>query len=104
MVPSPMALTSSVSPVQHIPPSPPATGPASFSNVHPIPRSSAGLYRHAGYVDAHLEHLRKSCQIERLPIVVAPGEIGAVMPRYLDAADEATVRLQNVDPTGAGRV
>src|SRR5688500_5473833 len=101
MTPSPTALTSNVSPVQHMPPSPPGIGPATSSNCHAI---SPLLDRHAGYVDAHLEHLRKGRHIERLPVIVTPGEVGAMMSRDLDPADEGAVRLEDVDSAGAGRV
>src|SRR5216684_4303562 len=98
MRPSAIAEKSMPLPSQARPPVAPSKGPAIFSNVQ---ATFALPDRDARNVHAGAEHRAVSGNVERAPVGVAPGHVGAVV-RDADAAEELAVGTDHVNSAGAG--
>src|SRR5712692_9677633 len=100
MRPSATAEKSMPLPSQASPPVGPWKGPAIFSNVH---ATFALPDCDARQVHARAEHRAVSGDVERAPVGVAPGHVGAVI-RDADAAEELSVGADHVDAARAGAI
>src|SRR5438128_4984253 len=100
MRPSAIAEKSMPPPSQARPPVGPSKGPATFSNAQ------ATFFlpdRDARHVRARAEHGAVGGDVERAPVRVAPGYVGAVV-RNADAAEELAVGAYDVDAAGPGAI
>src|SRR5713226_7895145 len=100
MRPSAIAEKSMPPPSQARPPVGPSKGPASFSNVQAIFFLPD---RDARHVHARAEHRAVGGDVERAPVRVAPGHVGAVV-RDADSAEELPVGTDHVNAAGTGAV
>src|SRR6266849_7574710 len=98
--PSVIAEKSMPLPSQARPPVGPSKGPAIFSNV----QATFSLPdRDSRHVHAGAEHRAVGGDVERAPVRVAPGHVGAVV-RDADAAEELPVGTYHVNAAGTGAV
>src|SRR5882672_5655179 len=96
------ALNSIALPSHARPPVLPLHGPATRSNFQAIASSSPRRY--AGDVQPRADHGTDHGDIERAPVVVAPGDVGRMVPRRLDAGQHLAGGIVDVDAARAGAI